>query len=31
VTPQGFVLREMVPGLDFATLQARTGARIGRP
>jgi 3-oxoadipate CoA-transferase beta subunit len=26
VTPQGFVLREIVPGLDFAQLQAVTGA-----
>lgn len=30
ITEQGFVVREMVPGLDFETLQARTGARLHR-
>lgn len=30
VTPAGFVVREMVPGLDFDTLQAKTGAKLGR-
>lgn len=30
VTPDGFVVRDMVPGLDFETLQARTGARLLR-
>ena len=28
ITEQGFVVREMVPGLDFETLQARTGAKL---
>ena len=26
VTPRGFVVREMAPGLDFEELQARTDA-----
>lgn len=30
VTPAGFAVREMVPGLDFATLQSRTGATLQR-
>jgi 3-oxoadipate CoA-transferase, beta subunit len=28
VTPKGFVVREMVPGLSFEALQARTGAAL---
>jgi len=28
VSPQGFVVREMVPGLSFEALQARTGAAL---
>ena len=28
ITEQGFVVREMVPGLNFDTLQAKTGARL---
>lgn len=31
VSPAGLVLREMIDGLDFATLQARTGAPLLRP
>jgi 3-oxoadipate CoA-transferase beta subunit len=31
VTPQGFVVVEMCPGLTFAELQARTGAELHRP
>ncbi|MDR3538427.1 MAG: 3-oxoacid CoA-transferase subunit B [Acetobacteraceae bacterium] len=31
VTPRGFEVREMVPGLDFGTLQARTGTRLHHP
>ena len=31
VTPAGLVVREMAPGLDFAQLQARTGATLVRP
>jgi 3-oxoadipate CoA-transferase beta subunit len=31
VTPQGFVVVEMCPGLTFADLQARTGAELHRP
>jgi 3-oxoadipate CoA-transferase beta subunit len=30
VTPRGFVVIDMIPGLDFATLQARTGATLHR-
>jgi 3-oxoadipate CoA-transferase, beta subunit len=30
VTPEGFVVRDMIPGLDFETLQARTGAKLHR-
>ncbi|RAI58737.1 3-oxoacid CoA-transferase subunit B [Roseicella frigidaeris] len=30
VTPKGFVVLDMVPGLDFADLQARTGAELHR-
>jgi 3-oxoadipate CoA-transferase beta subunit len=30
VTPRGFVVRDMVDGLDFETLQAKTGARLLR-
>ncbi|TCZ60879.1 3-oxoacid CoA-transferase subunit B [Roseicella aquatilis] len=30
VTPKGFVVTDMVPGLDFATLQARTEAELHR-
>lgn len=28
VTPEGLLVREMVPGLDFAELQKKTGARL---
>jgi 3-oxoadipate CoA-transferase beta subunit len=28
VTEKGFVVREIVPGLSFETLQARTGAKL---
>jgi 3-oxoadipate CoA-transferase beta subunit len=28
VTPKGFVVREMIPGLSFEALQARTGAKL---
>ena len=31
VPGQGFVVRDMAPGLDFETLQARSGARLHRP
>ena len=31
VTPQGFVVREMVPGLTFEALQDRTAARLHLP
>jgi len=31
VTPNGFVVRDMVDGLDFDGLQARTGATLHRP
>jgi 3-oxoadipate CoA-transferase beta subunit len=31
VTPAGFAVREMVPGLGFEELQARTGATLCRP
>ena len=31
VTPAGLVVREMAPGLDFAELQARTGAPLVAP
>jgi 3-oxoadipate CoA-transferase beta subunit len=30
VTERGFVLRDMVAGLDFEALQARTGAKLHR-
>ncbi len=30
VTERGFVVRDMIPGLDFETLQARTGATLHR-
>ncbi len=30
VVPEGFVVREMVPGLSFEALQARTGAKLHR-
>jgi 3-oxoadipate CoA-transferase, beta subunit len=30
VTPRGFVVRDMVPGLTFAALQVRTGAELHR-
>ena len=28
VSPKGFVVREMIPGLSLEALQARTGARL---
>ena len=31
ITPQGVVVREMAEGLDFATLQGRTGVQLLRP
>ena len=31
VPGQGFVVREMAPGLDFETLQMKSGARLHRP
>ena len=31
VPGQGFLVRDMAPGLDFETLQARSGARLHRP
>jgi len=31
VTERGFVVVEIVPGLDFAGLQARTGATLHLP
>jgi 3-oxoadipate CoA-transferase beta subunit len=31
VPGQGFVVREMAPGLDFETLQAKSGAKLHRP
>jgi 3-oxoadipate CoA-transferase beta subunit len=31
VTPRGFVVRDMIPGLTFETLQERTGAKLHRP
>jgi 3-oxoadipate CoA-transferase beta subunit len=30
VTPRGFVVADMAPGLDFEALQARTEARLHR-
>ena len=31
ITPQGVRVREMAEGLDFATLQGRTGVQLLRP
>jgi 3-oxoadipate CoA-transferase beta subunit len=31
VTPQGFMVADMIPGMDLETLQARTGASLHRP
>jgi 3-oxoadipate CoA-transferase, beta subunit len=30
VTPRGFAVREMIPGLSFEELQARTEATLGK-
>jgi len=31
IAPQGFLLREMAPGVTFEGLQARTGAKLHLP